>query len=260
LRNGRSSKLKNACGLRNKKMIEVRELTKKFDGVTALNGVSFEVKEGEVFAYLGPNGAGKTTTVNILATLLKPTSGKVLIDGHDVVKDAMEIRRLIGYLPEDFGLYPSLTVYENLDFAAGLYGIDKGERRERIRELLEFFGLWEKRGVLASKLSKGMKQKVGIARAMINDPKLLLLDEPTAGLDPGTAREVLKLILRLRGEGKTIFMTTHLLARAERVCDSMALIDKGKILRAGKVSDIKAELRASTLEDVYFSVMGEDHE
>ena len=241
-------------------MIEVRELTKKFDGVTALNGVSFEVKEGEVFAYLGPNGAGKTTTVNILATLLKPTSGKVLIDGHDVVKDAMEIRRLIGYLPEDFGLYPSLTVYENLDFAAGLYGIGKGERRERIRELLEFFGLWEKRGVLASKLSKGMKQKVGIARAMINDPKLLLLDEPTAGLDPGTAREVLKLILRLKGEGKTIFMTTHLLARAERVCDSMALIDKGKILRAGKVSDIKAELRASTLEDVYFSVMGEDHE
>lgn len=154
-------------------MIEVKDLTKEFNGVTVLNGVSFQVKEGEVFAYLGPNGAGKTTTVNILATLLTPTSGKATVAGYDVTKDAIKIRRLIGYLPEDFGLYPSLTVYENLDFAAGLYRISKSERKERIRELLEFFGLWEKRDALASTLSKGMKQKVGIARAMINDPMIL---------------------------------------------------------------------------------------
>ena len=241
-------------------MIEVENLTKDFNGVTALNGVSFQVNEGEVFAYLGPNGAGKTTTVNILATLLTPTSGKVVVDGYDVTKDGMEIRRLIGYLPEDFGLYPSLTVYENLDFAAGLYRINKNERKDRIRGLLEFFGLWEKKDVLASTLSKGMKQKVGIARAMINDPKILFLDEPTSGLDPGMAREVLKLILRLKEEGKTILMTTHLLARAEQVCDSIALINKGKILRTGKVLDIKAELKSPTLEDVYFSVMGENYE
>ena len=241
-------------------MIEVNNLTKKFNEATALNGVSFQVNEGEVFAYLGPNGAGKTTTVNILATLLTPTSGKVVVDGYDITKDGMEIRRLIGYLPEDFGLYPSLTVYENLDFAAGLYRISKSERKERIRELLEFFGLWEKRDVLASTLSKGMKRKVGIARAMINDPKILFLDEPTSGLDPGMAREVLKLILRLKEERKTILMTTHLLARAEQVCDSIALINKGKILRTGKVSDIKAELKSPTLEDVYFSVMGENYE
>ena len=241
-------------------MIEVNNLTKKFNEATALNDVSFQVNEGEVFAYLGPNGAGKTTTVNILATLLTPTSGKVVVDGYDITKDGMEIRRLIGYLPEDFGLYPSLTVYENLDFAAGLYRISKSERKERIRELLEFFGLWEKRDVLASTLSKGMKQKVGIARAMINDPKILFLDEPTSGLDPGMAREVLKLILRLKEERKTILMTTHLLARAEQVCDSIALINKGKILRTGKVSDIKAELKSPTLEDVYFSVMGENYE
>jgi len=241
-------------------MIEVNNLTKKFNEATTLNGVSFQVNEGEVFAYLGPNGAGKTTTVNILATLLTPTSGKVVVDGYDITKDGMEIRRLIGYLPEDFGLYPSLTVYENLDFAAGLYRISKSERKERIRELLEFFGLWEKRDVLASTLSKGMKRKVGIARAMINDPKILFLDEPTSGLDPGMAREVLKLILRLKEERKTILMTTHLLARAEQVCDSIALINKGKILRTGKVSDIKAELKSPTLEDVYFSVMGENYE
>lgn len=241
-------------------MIKVENLTKKFNGVTALNGVSFQVNEGEVFAYLGPNGAGKTTTVNILATLLIPTSGKAVVAGYDVTKDTMEIRRLIGYLPEDFGLYPNLTVYENLDFAAGLYRINKNEKKDRIRELLEFFGLWGKKDVLASTLSKGMKQKVGIARAMINDPKILFLDEPTSGLDPGMAREVLKLILRLKEEGKTILMTTHLLARAEQVCDSIALINKGKILRTGKISNIKSELRSKTLEDVYFSVMSENYE
>ena len=237
-------------------MIEVENLTKKFNGVIALNSVSFRVNEGEVFAYLGPNCAGKTTPVNILATLLTPTSGKATVAGYDVTKDGMKVRRLIGYLPEDFGLYPSLTVYENLDFAAGLYRISKSERKERIRELLEFFGLWEKRDVLASTLSKGMKQKVGIARAMINDPKILFLDEPTSGLDPGMAREFLKLILRLKEKGRTIFMTTHLLARAEQVCDSMALINEGKILRTGKISDIKAELKSSTLEDIYFAVIG----
>jgi len=237
-------------------MIEVENLTKKFNGVIALNSVSFRVNEGEVFAYLGPNCAGKTTPVNILATLLTPTSGKATVAGYDVTKDGMKVRRLIGYLPEDFGLYPSLTVYENLDFAAGLYRISKSERKERIRELLEFFGLWEKRDVLASTLSKGMKQKVGIARAMINDPKILFLDEPTSGLDPGMAREFLKLILRLKEKGRTIFMTTHLLARAEQVCDSMALISEGKILRTGKISEIKAELKSSTLEDIYFAVIG----
>lgn len=241
-------------------MIEVENLTKKFNGVTALNGVSFRVNEGEAFAYLGPNGAGKTTTVNILVTLLTPTSGKAVVAGYDVTKGGMEIRRLIGYLPEDFGLYPSLTVYENLDFAAGLYRINKNERKDRIRELLEFFSLWEKKDVLASTLSRGMKQKVGIARAMINDPKILFLDEPTSGLDPGMAREVLKLILRLKEEGKTILMTTHLLARAEQVCDSIALINKGKILCTGEITDIKAGLKSKTLEEVYFAVVGENYE
>ncbi len=236
-------------------MIEVKNLTKEFNGVIALKGVSFRVNEGEVFAYLGPNGAGKTTTVNVLATLLTPTAGKAIVAGYEVSKDGMEIRRLIGYLPEDSGLYPNLTICENLDFIAGLYRINKDERKEKIGELLEFFDLWEKKDVLASRLSKGMKQKVGIARAMINDPKILFLDEPTSGLDPGMAREVLKMILRLKKEGKTIFMTTHLLARAEQVCDSIALINKGQILCAGKLSDIKNKLKSKSLEDVYFTLM-----
>lgn len=236
-------------------MIEAKNLTKEFNGVIALKGVSFRVNEGEVFAYLGPNGAGKTTTVNILATLLTPTAGKAIVASYEVSKDGMEIRRLIGYLPEDSGLYPNLTICENLDFIAGLYRINKDERKEKIGELLEFFDLWEKKDALASTLSKGMKQKVGIARAMINDPKILFLDEPTSGLDPGMAREVLKMILRLKKEGKTIFMTTHLLARAEQVCDSIALINKGQILCAGKLSDIKNKLKSKSLEDVYFTLM-----
>lgn len=237
-------------------MIEVKNLTKEFNSVTALNGVSFQVNEGEVFAYLGPNGAGKTTTVNILATLLKPTSGKATVAGYDVTKNGMEVRRLIGYLPEDFGLYPNLTVYENLDFTAGLYRITKDERKKIIRKLLEFLDLWDRKDSKGATLSKGMKQKVGLAKALINDPKILFLDEPTSGLDPGMARDVLKLILRLKEEGKTIFMATHLLARAEQVSDSMALINKGKILRTGEISDIKAELKSSTLEDIYFAVIG----
>jgi len=237
-------------------MIEVKNLTKEFNRVTALNGVSFQVNEGEVFAYLGPNGAGKTTTVNILATLLKPTSGKATVAGYDVTKNGMEVRRLIGYLPEDFGLYPNLTVYENLDFTAGLYRITKDERKKIIRKLLEFLDLWDRKDSKGATLSKGMKQKVGLAKALINDPKILFLDEPTSGLDPGMARDVLKLILRLKEEGKTIFMATHLLARAEQVSDSMALINKGKILRTGEISDIKAELKSSTLEDIYFAVIG----
>lgn len=241
-------------------MIEVKNLIKEFNGVTALDSISLRVNEGEVFACLGPNGAGKTTTINILATLLKPTTGKATVAGYDVTKDDMEIRRLIGYLPEDFGLYPSLTVYENLNFAAGLYRISKNDRKDKIGELLEFFDLGEKKDVLAYTLSKGMKQKVGIARAMINTPEILFLDEPTSGLDPGMAREVLKMILRLKEGGKTILMATHLLARAEQVCDSIALIDKGKILCAGKISDIKTKFKAKTLEDVYFGVMGENCE
>jgi ABC-2 type transport system ATP-binding protein len=236
--------------------ITVKDITKEFNGVTALNGVSFQVKEGEVFAYLGPNGAGKTTTVNILATLLTPTSGKATVAGYDVTKHGMEVRRLIGYLPEDFGLYPTLTVYENLDFAAGLYRITKDKRKKIVKELLEFLDLWDRKDSKGATLSKGMKQKVGIAKALINNPKILFLDEPTSGLDPGMAREVLKLILRLKEEGKTIFMATHLLARAEQVSDSMALINKGKILRTGKISDIKAELKSTTLEDIYFAVIG----
>ncbi|MHA2293651.1 MAG: ABC transporter ATP-binding protein [Candidatus Hodarchaeales archaeon] len=240
-------------------MIEVKNLTRKFNGFTALQNINFSIVEGEVLAYLGPNGAGKSTTVNILVTLLIPTSGKVFIDGYDVTKEGMTVRRLIGYLPEDLGLYPGLTVYENLDFVGGLYRLKKSQRKEKIKELLEFFNLEEKQKAPVSTLSKGTKQKVSLAKALIHDPKILILDEPTSGLDPSMAKEVLNLIHKLKKENKTILMTTHLLARAEKVCDSVALISGGRISGVGKISEIKSKLKTSSLEEVYFAVVGESH-
>ena len=241
------------------KMIEVRNLNRKFNGFTALTDITFCVEAGEVFAFLGPNGAGKTTTVNILATLLPPTSGKATVAGYDVINEGKKIRRLIGYVPDDFGLYPSLTITENLDFSGCLYRISKDERRAKIEELLDFFNLLDKTKVPVSSLSNGMKQKVSLARAVIHNPEILLLDEPTSGLDPSMANEVLNLIHRLKKEGKTILMTTHLLARAEKVCDSVALINKGKILCVGKTTNIKTQLKTSKLEDIYFKIIGENH-
>ena len=241
-------------------MIEAINITRKFNGFTALKNITFQVEEGEVFAYLGPNGAGKTTTVNILTTLLMPTHGQAFVAGYDVTKEGIKIRQLIGYVPEDSGFYPSLTLIENLDFTGCLYRIGKTERKEKIEELLDFFDLWEIRNAPISTLSKGTKQKVNLARAMMHNPKILFLDEPTSGLDPLMAKEVLNMISQLKNEGKTILMTTHLLARAEKVCDSIALIHKGKLLCEGKISQIKTKLKTSSLEDVYFAIIGENHD
>ncbi len=240
-------------------MIEVKNLSKNFNGFTVLKDINFTIEKGEIFAYLGPNGAGKSTTVNILVTLLKPTNGRVKISGYDVTKNGMESRRIIGFVQEDFGLYPYLTVFQNLDFVGCLYHIEKKQRREKINDLLIFFDLWNERMIPASSLSKGMKQKLCLARALIHDPKILFLDEPTSGLDPLMSKEVLNLILKLKTEEKTIFMTTHLLSRAEKVCDSIALLNKGKILCIGKLTEIKTKLKSSSLEDVYFEVIGEAH-
>jgi ABC-2 type transport system ATP-binding protein len=240
-------------------VIQVENLVKKFNGFTALQDINLEVNEGEAFAYLGPNGAGKSTTINIMATLLKPTDGNVKISGYDVTKDGMQIRRLIGYMPDDFGLYPSLSVYDNLDFAGGMHRINKTQRKEKIKELLDFFDLWEKKKTPVITLSKGMKQKLSLAKALIHNPKILFLDEPTSGLDPIMANEVIKLLLKLKTENKTIFMTTHLLSRAEKLCDSIALINEGRILCKGKIAQIKLKLQTSSLDGVYLKVMDENY-
>ncbi|OLS24175.1 MAG: putative ABC transporter ATP-binding protein YbhF [Candidatus Heimdallarchaeota archaeon LC_3] len=241
-------------------MLEVKNLCKSFNGKKILHDINFSVNSGEIVAYTGPNGAGKTTTINILTTLLKPTSGMVFLNGYNVVKDSKKIRQVIGYVFEDFGLYPSLSVINNLDFIGKLYKLSEGERRRKIKEIIEFFDLREYKKTPISKLSKGTKQKVSIAKALLHDPEILFLDEPTSGLDPLTAKNIMNLVLSLKKEGKTILMTTHLLNRAEMVSDRIILINKGKIVYNGKTSEIKRKNNNNSVEDLYFTLIGDKND
>ena len=207
-------------------MIEVQGLTKKFGDFTAVDGLTFQVAEGEVFGLLGPNGAGKTTTVRMLCCLISRTAGDAHIAGYDLANpaDSLKIRKLIGLVPDNIGLYEELSAYENLDYYGKLYECTPDERKTRIEYFLKMMELWEKRDLPISDFSKGMKQKVGIARALIHDPRLLFFDEPTANLDPESARSIREFILQLKKEGKTIFFNTHNLDEAQRVCDRIGIL------------------------------------
>jgi ABC-2 type transport system ATP-binding protein len=212
-------------------MIEVKDLTKKFGDITAVDNLTFHVAEGEVFGLLGPNGAGKTTTIRMLCCLISRTSGEARIAGYQIGKgaDSLAIRKLIGLVPDNIGLYEELSAYENLDYYGKLYECPEGERKEKIEYFLKMLDLWEKRGQPVSDFSKGMKQKVAIARALVHDPRLLFFDEPTANLDPESARVVRDFILTLKKEGKTIFINTHNLDEAQRICDRIGIL-KTKLL------------------------------
>jgi ABC-2 type transport system ATP-binding protein len=212
-------------------MIEVRNLTKRFGEVTAVDSLTFDVAEGEVFGLLGPNGAGKTTTVRMLCCLIAKTSGEARIAGYNIENgaDSLAIRKLIGLVPDNVGLYEELSAYENLDYYGKLYECPEGEREERIEYFLKMLDLWEKRDQPVSDFSKGMKQKVAIARALIHDPKLLFFDEPTANLDPESSRVVRDFILKLKKDGKTVFLNTHNLDEAQRICDRIGIL-KTKLL------------------------------
>lgn len=207
--------------------IRVRELTKKFGDATAIDGLSFHVARGEVFGLLWPNGAGKTTTVRILCRLIGATGGEGSILGYDIRSsaDAREIRRRIGLVPDNVGFYEELNAYENLDYFGKLQECPAGVRKERIESCLHRFDLFEKRFIPVGEFSKGMKQKLSLARALIHDPELLFLDEPTANLDPESANAVTALIIELKRRGRTIFLNTHNLGEAERLCDRVGILD-----------------------------------
>lgn len=208
-------------------MIETESLTKKFDGLTAVDALTIRVKDGEVFGLLGPNGAGKTTTVRMLCCLISKTSGEARIGdyvvGSDV--DSPKIRKMIGLVPDNVGLYENMTAYDNLDFYGQLYDLAEAERRANIRRFLTMLGLWEKRNVAAGTFSKGMKQKLAIARALIHEPEVLFLDEPTVNLDPESAKTVRDFLLELKKQKKTIFLNTHNLDEAQRICDRIAILN-----------------------------------
>ncbi|ADB58339.1 daunorubicin resistance protein DrrA family ABC transporter ATP-binding protein [Archaeoglobus profundus] len=220
-------------------IIRVTNVTKVYDGLKALDSVSFEVERGEIFGLLGPNGAGKTSLIKILTTVIKPTSGKAEIDGHDVVKSAGEVRKRIGVVFQETTLDNDLTVYENLDFHARLYGMNKKDRLKRIGEVLSLVELEDYANTLVRKLSGGMKRKLEIARGILHKPKVLFLDEPTLGLDVHTRRKIWKHIEELRKEGVTVFITTHYMEEADRLCDRVAIIDRGRIVAIDTPSNLK---------------------
>ena len=238
-------------------MIDAENLTKKFGEFTAVDDLTLHVEEGEVFGFLGPNGAGKTTTVRMLTGLISKTSGKAQIGEYDIGNsaDMQNIRRMIGLLPENVGLYENLSAYQNLDYYGRFYKIAEEKRQERIEYFLQMLGLWDQRNHSAGKFSKGMKQKLAIARALIHDPPILFLDEPTANLDPEAAKTVRDFILELKKENRTIFINTHLLSEAEKLCDRVGII-KTKLLAVDtpenltqSLSGTKTVIQLETIND-----------
>ena len=225
-------------------MISAEDLTKVYGQRTALDHVSFEVPEGEIFGFVGPNGAGKTTTLRILAALLEPTSGHASIDGTDVVQNPGRVHTRIGYMPDFFGVYDQLTVAEYLDFYAACYRQPKERRTKIVGELLELIGLTDRRDQLVDTLSRGLKQRLCLARALVHDPVVLLLDEPASGLDPRARVEMREILKELRGMGKTIIISSHILPELTELCTMIGIIDHGRMRATGLVQDVIRGLSA----------------
>lgn len=233
-------------------MIEARSLSKYFDNFCAVESVSLSVAAGEVLALLGPNGAGKTTTVRMLTSILKPTSGTAVVAGHDVVRHPDEVRANVGVLTEHHGLYLRSSGHEYLDFFAELYGLPAGRRQRRVAELLERFGMSEAAPRRIGEYSKGMRQKLALIRAMLHDPPVLLLDEPTSAMDPQSAKLVRDAIADLRQDNRAIILCTHNLAEAGTLADSIAIIRKGRIIASGNAEALKDQLLGPALMELRF--------
>ncbi len=237
-------------------MIEVEGLTKQFGERSAVDDVSFTVRPGEVFGLLGPNGAGKTTTLRMLCTVLKPTAGFATVAGHDVVREPAAVRRVVGFLSANTGVYDRMTARELVAYYGRLYGLTGAKLRDRLDELfttLDMAAFADKRG---GQLSTGMKQKVSIARALIHDPPVLIFDEPTNGLDVLVQRAVLRSIADLRGRGKTILFSTHVMSEVEKLCDRVAIMGDGRIKAAGTLPELRHRYGQNDLEELFFSLVG----
>ena len=232
--------------------IQASGLQKTFSSITAVDGLSFEVEEGEVFGLLGSNGAGKTTTIRILACLLSPTGGTARVCGFTVNDQPSKVRERVGILTENPSLYERLTAFENMDFFAKAYGVSsQAERNQRIHQVLDFFGLWDRRADKVAHFSKGMKQKLAIARTLVHNPPVLLLDEPTAGLDPKSAKEVRDMITRLsRDEDRAILLCTHRMEDAEKLCDDAVIVNKGRSVAYGSPELLRQKTSVSPVLEV----------
>lgn len=237
-------------------MIKANALTKNFGSVTAVNKLTIEVREGEIFGLVGPDGAGKTTTMRLLTGILEPTSGDAWVGGHHIVKDSEKLKENIAYMSQRFGLYGDLTVIENMNFYADIYRVSQKERGETMKRLLSFSNLTPFKGRLAGNLSGGMKQKLGLACALIHTPRVLFLDEPTNGVDPVSRRDFWQILYQLLKEKVTIFYSTSYLDEAER-CKRVGLIHKGNLLRCDTPDAIKKEKNVATMEDAFIAIINE---
>src|SRR5215510_6491545 len=239
------------------RMIRVQELTKTFGEVTAVGGVTFDVRPGEIFAFLGPNGAGKTTTIQMLTTLLRPTSGMIAIDGLDPAAHPLDVRRRFGIVFQDPSLDHELTAYENMDLHGVLYHVPRRLRNERIQTLLTLFELWDRRDARVKTFSGGMKRRLEIARGFLHTPKILFLDEPTLGLDPQSRNQLWTHVRHLNEtEGVTVFLTTHYMDEAERVAHRIAIIDHGRLVAQGSPAELKRQTGTDSLEGAFLKLTG----
>jgi ABC-2 type transport system ATP-binding protein len=225
-------------------MIEVINFTKRYGDFVAVDDLSFTIGKGEIFGFIGPNGAGKSTTIRFLATLLRPSAGEGRVAGFSVTADAMSVRRVIGFMPDDFGVYDGMKVWEFLDFFAVAYEIPFRHRKKIIGEVLELLDLTHKRDDYVNGLSKGMKQRLCLAKTLVHDPPVLILDEPASGLDPRARLEMKALLNELRGMGKTILISSHILSELADFCTSIGIIERGKLLAAGSIQEIQGQLRS----------------
>jgi len=238
-------------------MIRVESLVKKFGDLSAVDGVSFDVGAGEIFAFLGPNGAGKTTTIQMLTTLLVPTSGTIAIDGLDPRTRAHEVRRRFGIVFQDPSLDSELTAYENMELHGVLYHVPRRIRTERIERLLTLFELWDRRKTLVKQFSGGMKRRLEIARGLLHTPKILFLDEPTLGLDPQSRNQLWTHVKHLNEtEGVTVFLTTHYMDEADRVAHRIAIIDHGRLVAQGTAQQLKQQTNTDSLEHAFLALTG----
>jgi ABC-2 type transport system ATP-binding protein len=224
-------------------IVEAHGLVKRYPGTLAVGGVDLEIPEGEIFGLVGPNGAGKTTMLRMLATLLMPTSGDALIAGESVTRNPQAVRRVLGYMPDSFGVYDDMKVWEYLDFFGRCYGLGPARRKRMINDLLELVDLAPKRDAYVLSLSRGMQQRLCLAHALVHDPKVLLLDEPASGLDPRARVELRELLRELRTLGKTIVISSHILPELEELCTSVAIVDHGRVLASGTIAEIGTKLR-----------------
>ena len=238
-------------------MLEIKELSKRFKSVNVVDKLSFTVNEGEIVGLLGENGAGKTTTLRMISTMLKPTEGSVVVNGYDVIKQSDKVRNEIGILfGGDVGIYDRLTAKENIQYFGRLYGMADDEINNRIEELSKDLDMKEYIDRRAGKFSRGMKQKVSIARTIVHSPKVMLFDEPSTGLDVSAARVIHDFIIKCKGENKTILLSSHSMREVEKLCDRVVIINKGKLVEQGTVNELKTRYKNEDLEEVFVGLIG----